>query len=78
MREEDQSMDSQRLTNGLLLVIALALLAHLGLALSERPLLAETFRLDSCITDRPSERPASYVHVVTHGMADVSSARELP
>lgn len=66
-------MGSARVTNGLLLVIALSLLAHLGLALTQQPVAAETFRLDTCITDRPSERPAAYLHVVAHGMADLGS-----
>lgn len=70
-------MGSLRVTNLLLLVIAAALLAHLGLAWMNQPAGAETFRLDSCITERPSEKPGSYLHVVTHGMADVSSARDL-
>ncbi len=70
-------MASLRVTNVLLLVIAGALLVHLGLALVNQPVIAETFRLDTCITDRPSDRPAAYLHVVTHGMADVESARDL-
>lgn len=70
-------MSSLRATNLLLFVITLALLAHLGLVLVNQPAVAETFRLDTCITDRPSERPAAYLHVVTHGMADVESARDL-
>lgn len=70
-------MSSTRLTNLLLLVIALALLAHLGVALTNQPVGAETFRLDSCITDRPSEKPSAYVHMVMHGMADVESAAEV-
>lgn len=70
-------MGSVRVTNWLLLVIALALWAHLGLALVGQPVVADTFRLDSCITDRPSERPVTYLHVVTHGMADVESSEDL-
>jgi hypothetical protein len=64
------------LTNALLLMIAVALLGHLVLAFTDRIVVAETFRLDSCITDRPSERPNSYLHVVTHGMADVDTITE--
>ena len=70
-------MNSQRTTNILLTIIAAALLAHLGLALTNQPVTAETFRLDSCVTDRPSDRPNSYLHVVTHGMADVDSSESL-
>ena len=64
-------MNSVRFTNGLLLIIAVTLVAHLVLALASHPVVAETFQLDSCITQRPSERPTSYLHVVTHGMADI-------
>lgn len=70
-------MGSLRVTNLLLFIIAAALLAHLGLVLVNQPAVAETFRLDTCITDRPSERPTAYLHVVTHGMADVNSAQDL-
>lgn len=70
-------MESLRVTNILLSIIAAALLGHLGLALVNQPVMAETFRLDTCITERPSERPTSYVHVVTHGLADVNSAQDL-
>lgn len=63
-------MNSPRLTNALLLIIALALAARLGLALAESPAVAETFKLDSCITQTLNEKPIAYLHVVTHGMAD--------
>ena len=69
-------MSSIRLTNVLLLIIAGALLGHLLLGALDRSVEAETFRLDSCITDRPSDRPVAYLHVVTHGMADVDSIHE--
>jgi hypothetical protein len=70
-------MDSRRLTNGLLFIVAVALVAHLGLRFTERPLMAETFKLDACVTERPSEKPASYLHVVMHGMADVDAPQAL-
>lgn len=70
-------MTSLRTTNWLLLIIAAALLGHLGWALVSQPVMAETFRLDTCITDRPSERPVAYLHVVTHGMADVIPSKGL-
>ena len=66
-------MNSSRVTNGLLLMIAFALLAHLALALSNRPAGAETFQLDGCITPRPGDKPAGYVHVVVHSQADIES-----
>ncbi|MBI3615760.1 MAG: hypothetical protein HY211_04490 [Candidatus Omnitrophica bacterium] len=68
-------MDSSRVTNGLLFAIALALLTHLALALSNRPVEAETFHLDGCITQRPGDKPAGYVHVVVHSQADVDSLK---
>ena len=58
-------MGSPRVTNWLLLGIWLALTAHLGLALLSNPVIAETFKLDTCVTVFPNEKPASYVHVVT-------------
>lgn len=66
-------MRESRLTQGLLFVIAVGVLAHLVLALVDQPLRAETFRLDQCITDRPGERPAAYVHVIVHSVADVET-----
>ena len=69
-------MDSRRVTNFLLLVIAGVLSIHLILSLAGRCALAETFRLDTCVTDKPSEKPGSYLHVVMHGMADTGSAQQ--
>lgn len=57
-------------TDRLLLLIAVLLFAHLALALIDRPLGAETFRLDSCVTDDPRTKPAGYVHVVVHSVAE--------
>ena len=70
-------MDSKRLTNALLLVIAAALLTHVGFVLGARTVEAETFRLDACITDRPGDKPGAYLHVVVHGTADVDSPDRL-
>lgn len=73
-RKEEHPMASQRLTNGLLLAVAVLLLAHLALAFHPQPSAeAETFRLDTCITDRPGDKPGGYLHVVMHGTADVGS-----
>ena len=69
-------MDSSRVTNGLLFSIALALLVHLVLAFSDRRIGAETFQLDSCITQRPSDQPAGYLHVVVHSTAGVEIPKE--
>ncbi len=63
-------MGSLRVTNGLLAIIALLLLAHLAVRMMDRPVVAETFHLDSCITTKPGDKPASYLHVVSHGMGD--------
>ena len=54
------------ITNILLAVIAVLLFLNL---LAKAPLTkveADTFKLDSCITERPGDKPAAYVHVVTH------------
>ena len=66
-------MESRHLTNSLLAIIAVALVAHLILALGDRGLRADTFQLDSCITNRPGDKPAAYLHVVPHSMTDVDS-----
>ena len=58
-----------RVTNWLLLGILLALVAHLGVQLGAIPVLAETFKLDTCVTPMPNDKPLSYVHVVTHNFA---------
>lgn len=70
-------MDSRRVTNFLLFVIAGVLSVHLVLSLADRFALAETFRLDTCITDRPNDKPGSYVHVVMHGMAETESPKQM-
>ena len=62
-------MRDLRTTNWLLLGILLALLGHLALKLGAAPALAETFQLDSCITQKPNEKPASYLHVVSHNLS---------
>ncbi|MBI3332488.1 MAG: hypothetical protein HYZ93_00135 [Candidatus Omnitrophica bacterium] len=66
-------MISPRLTNLLLGLIALASLAHLAFALLDRPVMAETFRLDSCITEKPNQKPLAYLHVVTHSQKSVDA-----
>lgn len=54
------------ITNFLLALIALLLLANLILKPPSSKVEAETFKLDDCITTNPGEKPAGYVHVVTH------------
>ncbi len=62
-------MGDLRTTNWLLLGILLALLGNLALKMGAAEVLAETFQLDTCITQKANEKPASYVHVVTHDFA---------
>ena len=59
-------MSDLRTTNWLLLGILLALMGNLALKMGAGEVLAETFHLDSCITQKPNEKPATYLHVVTH------------
>lgn len=63
-------MGSLRATNWLLLGIFAALLAHLlGFSDILPTVVAETLRLDQCITTKPNDKPLSYVHVVTHSFS---------
>lgn len=64
-------METTRVTNGLLLGILLALVAHLGARFLDgrEEAVAETFQLDNCITASAGEKPQGYVHVVTHSAA---------
>ena len=50
----------------LLLLILGLLAANTFLGLPIRKSEAETFRLDSCITSNPADKPNAYVHVVSH------------
>jgi hypothetical protein len=59
-------MKNATVTNILLAVIAVLLFLNL---LAKSPLArveADTFKLDNCITERPGDKPAAYVHVVSH------------
>ena len=63
-------MGSLRVTNWLLLGLFLVVLAQLlGLSDILPTVVAETLRLDQCITTKPQDKPTSYVHVVTHGFS---------
>jgi len=62
-------MGSSRTTNWLLLGIFLVLLVQCVTGTGIPSVLAETLRLDQCITGTPKEKPDSYVHVVTHNFA---------
>ena len=59
-------MNTHRMTNWLLFGILLALLMDFGQRWTSSPAVAETFQLDHCITEKPNEKPAAYLHVVTH------------
>lgn len=50
----------------LLFLIVIMLGINIMLNLPIKKLNAETFKLDDCITARITDRPAAYVHVVTH------------
>ena len=67
-------MSSLRVTNWLLLGICVMLLAHLMMGQGAvPPAQAQPYpalsRADWCVTDRPNEKPTSYLHVVTHNFA---------
>ena len=59
-------MNTRRMTNWLLFGILLSLLMDFGQRWISPPAVAETFQLDHCITEKPNEKPAAYLHVVTH------------
>lgn len=58
-------MGDVRMTNWLLAGI-LAVLLFQMMVRSERVAQADTFRIDGCITDKISETPQQYLHVVAH------------
>lgn len=57
-------MKNATITNLLLAVIAVLLLVNLLVKLPASKVEAETFKLDDCITAKPGDRPAGFVHVV--------------
>ncbi|MFA5316817.1 MAG: hypothetical protein WC369_05285 [Dehalococcoidales bacterium] len=59
-------MKSTAITNTLLAVIAALLLLNLLAKAPVARVEADTFKLDDCITEKAGDRPAGYVHVVTH------------
>ena len=60
MRKELEARDI------LLLLVTIMLIINTFLNLRPKKAEADTFRLDSCITTNPEEKPATYLHVVTH------------
>ncbi len=59
-------MKSIAVTNFILVLIAVLLLANLLAKLPISKVEAETFKLDDCITANPGDKPAAYVHVITN------------
>ncbi len=57
-------MRSAAVTNFLLALIAVLLLANLLVKLPAAKVEAETFKIDDCVTAKPGDRPAGFVHVV--------------
>ena len=50
----------------LLFLILLLLIMDTFLHLKVKPIEAETFKIDDCITSQPSDKPAAYLHVIAH------------
>ena len=50
----------------LLFLITIMLTINTFLNLQPKRVEAETFRLDDCITAQSTDKPAAYLHVVTH------------
>lgn len=50
----------------LLFLIAIMLILNTFLNLQPKRVEAETFRLDDCITTKADDKPAAYLHVITH------------
>ncbi len=61
------SMSDLRVTNWLLAGILAAMVFQLFMR-PDRSAQADTFRIDGCITDKMSETPQQYLHVVTHAL----------
>ncbi len=51
----------------ILMILVLIMLAINAIqTMSAKKAGAETFRLDDCITTKPGDKPAAYLHVVSH------------
>lgn len=53
-------------TDILLFLILVALVLDILVRIPIQKAVAETFKLDSCITASPSDKPEAYLHVVQH------------
>ena len=59
-------MPKLKTTDILLFLILLSLLLNLLIKIPLPRAIAETFKLDNCITSEASDKPAAYLHVVLH------------
>lgn len=50
----------------LLFLVMIMLIINTFFNLRPKKAEADTFRLDSCITSKPEDKPAAYLHVITH------------
>ena len=50
----------------LLFLITIMLTINTFISLQPKRIEAETFKLDDCITSKTDDRPAAYLHVVSH------------
>lgn len=50
----------------LLFLITIMLTINTFINLQPKRIEAETFKLDDCITNKPEDKPAAYLHVVAH------------
>ncbi len=70
-------MGSRTATNILLLLILLCLMVMAIPRLPVKNAIAETFKLDSCITTSPYDKPEAYVHVISHDVSPIQSGGSL-
>jgi hypothetical protein len=70
-------METKRITNLLLFLIFLSLVVLILTRSALKDAAAETFKLDSCITTSPYDKPAAYVHVVIHNVSPIQSGSDL-
>jgi len=70
-------MATRKLTNILLLLIFSILVIKAFFNFWPREAVAETFKLDNCITVDPYDQPGAYVHVVVHNVSPIQSASDL-
>lgn len=59
-------MPKIKTTDILLFLILLSFLANILIKGPITKATAETFKLDDCITPQPTDKPAAYLHVISH------------